>query len=217
MARTELGSLAVMRRLVSVLIAVCVLGVTAACGDDDGGTDAGSEPSGESGSGRSTSGGELVGPADEGIDGVQAYRVDGNDHTEETLDYQLVPPVGGEHYPVPGTCGFYEPGTEPPDEMLVHDLEHGSIWIAYDPDLDEAQSTALSALVAQQAKVVATPLAGMESPLVVSAWGRQLPLDGVDDPRLVQFIDTYRNSENAPEPHAACQGVGEPAVASPAA
>lgn len=205
------------RRLVPALLAVCVLGVTAACGDDDGGADADSALSGESGSGRATSGGELVGPADDGIDGVQAYRVDSNDHTEEALDYQLVPPVGGDHYPVPGTCGFYEPGTEPPDEMIVHDLEHGSIWIAYNPDLGEAQLTALSALVAEQAKVVATPLAGMDSSLVVSAWGRQLPLDDVADPRLVQFIDTYRNSDDAPEPNAACQGVGEPAVASPAA
>jgi hypothetical protein len=204
------------RRLAPPLLAVSVRADTPPCADDDGDDGAAASSEG-AGAGRATSGGELVGPADEGIDGVQAYRVDSNDHTEETLDYQLVPPVGGEHFPVPGTCGFYEPGTAPPDEMLVHDLEHGAIWIAYDPELDEAELTALSALVAQQAKVTATPLAGMDSPLVVSAWARQLPLLGVDDPRLVQFIDTYRNSENAPEPNAACQGVGEPAVAAPAA
>ena len=52
---------------------------------------------------------------------------------------------------------------------------------------------------------------------MVTAWARQLRLDSVDDPRLVQFIETYRNSDNAPEPSAACQGVGEPAVASPTA
>lgn len=202
------------RRIVPALLAVSVLGITA-CGDDDGAAD--TSAAGESASGRATSGGEHVGAADEGVDGVQAYRVDSNDHTEEALDYQLVPPVGGDHFPVPGTCGFYEPGTEPPDEMVVHDLEHGAIWIAYDPDLDDAERSALSSLVAEQAKVTATPLAGIDSPLVVSAWGRQLPLDSVDDPRLMQFVETYRNSENAPEPHAACQGVGEPAVASPAA
>ena len=202
------------RRVLPALLAVSVLGV-AACGDDDDGS-ADTAAAGES-KARPTSGGELVGPADEGVDGVQSYRVDSNDHTEEALDYQLVPPVGGDHFPVPGTCGFYEPGTEPPDEMLVHDLEHGAIWIAYDPDLDDAERSALSSLVAEQAKVTATPLAGIDSPLVVSAWGRQLPLDSVDDPRLMQFVETYRNSENAPEPHAACQGVGEPAVASPAA
>ena len=201
------------RRLPACLLAVCLLAVAACGGDDD--SDA-SSLSGE-GSGRATSGGELVGPANEGIDGVLAYRVDSNEHTEEPLDYQLVPPVGGEHFPVPGTCGFYEPGTEPTDELLVHDLEHGAVWIAYDPGIDEAQLTALSALVAQQAKVTATPLEGLESALVVSAWARQLPLDSVDDPRLVQFVEAYRNSDNAPEPGAACQGAGEPAVAAPAA
>ena len=201
------------RRLPACLLAVCLLAVAACGGDDD--SDA-SSLSGE-GSGRATSGGELVGPANEGIDGVLAYRVDSNEHTEEPLDYQLVPPVGGEHFPVPATCGFYEPGTEPTDELLVHDLEHGAVWVAYDPGIEEAQLTALSALVAQQAKVTATPLEGLESALVVSAWARQLPLESVDDPRLVQFIETYRNSDNAPEPGAACQGAGEPAVAAPAA
>ncbi|HKY68935.1 MAG TPA: DUF3105 domain-containing protein, partial [Acidimicrobiales bacterium] len=118
--------------------------------------------------------------------------------------------------PVPATCGFYETDP-PPDELLVHDIEHGAVWIAYDPALDEAQLSTLSTLVAQQAKVTATPYAGLPSPLVVTAWARQLQLDSVDDPRLVQFIETYRNSDNAPEPSSACQGVGEPAVASPTA
>ena len=52
---------------------------------------------------------------------------------------------------------------------------------------------------------------------MVSAWGRQLALDGVDDLRLVQFITTYRNSPSAPEPGSACQGAGTPAVPSPMA
>jgi len=203
----------VLRRL-SLALSVSVLLVSvAACGDDAGG-----DPSGPSsdGSARMTSGGELVGPATEGVEGVEAFRVDSNDHTEDDLTYDPRPPTGGEHYPVPATCGFYE-SDPPPDELLVHDLEHGAVWIAYDPDLDDAQKAALSTLVAQQAKVTATPYPDLGSPLVVTAWARQLRLDGVDDPRLVQFIETYRNSSNAPEPSAACQGVGNPAVASPAA
>jgi hypothetical protein len=63
---------------------------------------------------------------------------------------------------------------------------------------------------------MATPRDGLPSPVVVSAWGRQLTLDSVDDPRLAQFVDTYRPSPDAPEPAAVCQGVGEPAVLSPA-
>ena len=203
-----------LRRLSLVLTASALVLTAAACGDDSGGDTSG--PSSEGSAPRTVSGGELIGPADEGIDGVEAFRVDSNDHTEEDLTYAPAPPTGGEHYPVPATCGFYA-SDPPPDELLVHDIEHGAVWIAYDPALDEAQRSALSSLVAQQAKVTATPYPDLGSPLVVTAWARQLRLDSVDDPRLVQFIETYRNSDNAPEPNAACQGVGEPAVASPTA
>jgi hypothetical protein len=205
----------VLRRLSPLLLALSLAVAAAACGGDDDGRASTSGPEASSDA-RTVSGGEPIGPADEGIDGVEAFRVDSNDHTEEDLVYDPAPPTGGEHYPVPATCGFYE-SDPPPDELLVHDLEHGAIWIAYDPDLDAAQKSALSTLVAQQAKVTATPYDGLSSPLVVTAWARQLELDSVDDPRLVQFIDTYRNSDNAPEPTAACQGVGQPAVASPTA
>ena len=202
------------RRTPALAFAITLVAVAlAACGDDSGGDESG--PSSDE-SARTTSGGELIGPADEGIDGVEAFRVDSNAHTEENLTYDPAPPTSGEHFPVPATCGFYE--TEaPPDELLVHDLEHGAIWIAYDPGLDDASKSSLSALVAQQAKVTATPYPDLGSPIVVTAWARQLRLDSVDDPRLLQFIEQYRNSENAPEPDAACQGIGTPTVASPTA
>jgi predicted small lipoprotein YifL len=201
----------VLRRLTVVLSVSALLITLAACGGD-GGT---SGPPSD-GDARTTSGGEPIGSADEGIEGVEAFRVDSNAHTEENLTYDSAPPTGGEHFPVPATCGFYEKDP-PPDELLVHDLEHGAVWIAYDPDLDDAQKSALSSLVAQQAKVTATPYNDLESPLVVTAWARQMRLDSVDDPRLVQFIEAYRNSGNAPEPNNACQGAGTPTVASPAA
>ena len=125
---------AVIRHHAVPLLAVAALAVAAACADDTAGDAAPSEGD----SGRATSGGELIGPAPEGIDGVQAYRVDTNSHTEDDLAYQLVPPVGGDHFPVPATCGFYETDV-PPDEMIVHDLEHGAVWIAFAPDLDDGQ------------------------------------------------------------------------------
>jgi Protein of unknown function (DUF3105) len=206
----------VLRRLTCAALAVAALTAVAACSSDDDG-DAATAPTAEDGgAGRPTSGGEVIGPADEGIEGVTAYRVDSNAHTEEQLDYSLNPPVGGEHNPVPGTCGFYDTDA-PPDELVVHDLEHGAIWIAFDPGLDDTQLETLRDLVAQQAKVIATPVDGLTSPLVVSAWARQLPLDSADDPRLVQFVEAYRNGAEAPEPDAPCQGAGQPTVASPAA
>ena len=116
---------------------------------------------------------------------------------------------------MPATCGFYE--TDPPtDELIVHDLEHGAIWVAFDPDLADAQVDALARWSPSRPRS-SPPRADLSSPVVVSAWGRQLALDRADDLRLVQFITTYRNSPNAPEPSSACQGAGTPAVPSPMA
>jgi hypothetical protein len=202
----------VLRRTAAVILAASVL-VAAACGGGGGDDSSG----GGSGSGgREVSGGVAVGPAPEGIDGVVAYRIDSHNHTEENLEYDHRPPAGGDHNPVPATCGFYATDP-PPDEFMVHDIEHGAIWIAYRPDLPDDQRDVLRDLVAEQAKVAATPYQGLDSPLVVTAWGRQLALDSAEDPRLMQFIDTYRNSPNALEPSAPCQGIGDPEVTAPAA
>jgi hypothetical protein len=202
------------RSIAAVVAAALLLGAAACAGDDDS-DQASGQPSDSGDEGRATSGGVPLGPANEGIDGVEAFRVDSNAHTEDNLTYDLAPPVGGEHFPVPATCGFYE-SEPPPEELMVHDLEHGAIWMAYEPGLPDDQLAVLRDLVGRQAKVTATPFEGGGAPLVLSAWGRQLKLDDANDPRLVAFIEQYRNSANAPEPTVACQGAGEPAVISPA-
>jgi uncharacterized protein DUF3105 len=194
----------------ALVVTLLVVGA-AACGDDDDSSGGSGEASGDQ---TTTSGGEPLGPADEGIEGVEAFEIASNAHTTANLVYDPRPPAGGEHNPTPATCGFYE--SDPPaDQYLVHDLEHGAIWIAYDPDLDGAAKNALRDLVENQPKVTATPYEGLESPIVVTAWARQLQLDSVDDPRLEQFIDQYRAGGQSPEPNAPCAGVGTPAVPAP--
>ena len=189
-----------LRRWVSVIAAVSVLVSLGACaGDDDGGGQA------EASERVPADGGDPTGPANEGVEGVEAFAVPNRNHTEEPLDYSHKPPVGGDHFPVPGTCGFYR-ADPPPVEMIVHDLEHGAVWLAYQPDLPDDQLATLRDLAARQAKVIITPYEEMDSPVTVSSWGRQLALDSVDDPRLEQFITTYRKSLDAPEPNAPCHG-----------
>lgn len=200
------------RRLTSAsLAAVLALSMLAgaACGDDD--SSGGS--SGQSGA-RTVSGGEPAGPADEGIEGVEAFEIASTAHTTDDLVYDPRPPAGGEHNPTPATCGFYD-ADPPADQFLVHSIEHGAIWIAYDPGLDDAAKQTLRDLVQSQPKVAATPYEGLETPIVVTAWARQLALDAVDDPRLVQFVEQYRAGGESPEPNAACVGVGEPTVPAP--
>ena len=43
---------------------------------------------------------------------------------------------------------------------------------------------------------------GLPSPIVATAWGRQLQLQSVSDPRLLQFVRLYANQ--GPEINARC-------------
>ena len=45
--------------------------------------------------------------------------------------------------------------------------------------------------------------------VVATAWGRQLTLTSVDDPRLEEFIEEYRNFDTAPEASVACPPLPE--------
>lgn len=136
------------------------------------------------------------------LDAVKTYTVT-RDHTTERVTYAQSPPVGGNHNPTWLNCGVY---TSPvPDELAVHSLEHGAVWVTYRPDLPAAQVDKLTAEVPDTYMVV-SPREGLPGPVVASAWGTQLVLTGVDDPRLAEFITAYRQGPQTPEPGAACTG-----------
>jgi hypothetical protein len=98
------------------------------------------------------------------------------------------------------------------NETAVHTLEHGAVWITYAPDLPAAQVDTIRDLVEGQNCVLASPYEGLPSPVVASAWSKQLRLEDADDPDLEQFIGAFRQGPQTPEPGAACTGgVGDPA------
>lgn len=131
-----------------------------------------------------------------------------SDHVTETVDdYTASPPAGGQHFPVWLDCGVYDEPVR--DEFLVHDLEHGAFWFAYDAEaLGDDEVAALAAQLPQNG--VMTPYAGLDAPVVVTVWEAQLALDGVDDPRLPLFLDEYADGATAPEPFASCAGGATP-------
>ncbi|CAL9461027.1 hypothetical protein SUDANB121_02653 [Nocardiopsis dassonvillei] len=128
--------------------------------------------------------------------------------TGERVEYDMFPPAGGPHYSSWQDCGVY---TEPlREEFAVHSLEHGAVWITYDPSLPPDQVAALEGLYSPGDYLVISPMEGLPAPVVASAWGAQIHLGGPEEPALGAFLREYVQSPNAPEPGALCsQGVTE--------
>jgi hypothetical protein len=134
------------------------------------------------------------------IAGVETFEVASADHTTETVDYPQDPPAGGPHDPSWQKCAVYDAPVRA--ENAVHSQEHGAVWITYQPDLAEGDREALAELAVDQPYLLISPYPELEDPVVASAWGAQLRLDSVDDPRLQEFVDTYAG--NGPERGATC-------------
>jgi hypothetical protein len=173
---------------------------------------------------------------DSGIPGVLAWDTTGwpgdgkphtgaleHDHVAGPVTYSITPPVGGPHNAIWMNAGVY---TKPvPTERAVHNLEHGAVWITYDPDLSKSDVSALTAFVAKQTMIPESeqgvsdqanryldlsPWASNTLPakIVISAWGHQLQVTSPTDPRLQKFVDTFRhNQKYSPEFGAAVDGV----------
>jgi hypothetical protein len=149
----------------------------------------------------SSSAGQVTPTTVSPIDGVETFAVKAA-HTDAPVSYPHVPPVGGAHNPVWQRCGFYD---EPvPNEKAVHSLEHGAIWITHRPDLPAADVETLATLARSRNLVLVSPWGNndLPAPVVATAWGRQLRLESVNDPRLNEFVRLYANQ--GPEINAPC-------------
>lgn len=145
-------------------------------------------------------------PVDLTLDAVEVFEDLPTTHTDEGVEYPTEPPVGGPHAGEWLDCGTYD--EQVPAENLVHDLEHGTVVIAHDPDLGADDVARLAEQLPQNG--ILTPWAGLDAPVVVVVWERRLALTGADDPRLELFVAELGNGETAPEPRASCAGGIEP-------
>lgn len=132
----------------------------------------------------------------------------GHDNTLD-IPFGELPPVGGTHHDRWQNCGVY---TEPVEaENAVHSLEHGAVWITYQPNLAAEQVAMLEEQARGEPFVLLSPYPQQRSPIVLTAWGLQLELDDASDGRIAQFIDRYQQGPQTPERGAACTGgVGDP-------
>lgn len=148
--------------------------------------------------------------ADADIEGVET--IDGLtfNHVTTAVDYAQDPPAGGDHNAAWLNCGVY---SEPvPNENAVHSLEHGAVWITYDPSLPAEDVATLQAFADNQSYVIVSPYEGIDTPVAISSWGYQLKVDSVDDERLPVFLQKYLLNPELTEVGAPCSsGVGTPA------
>ncbi|GGJ26865.1 DUF3105 domain-containing protein [Deinococcus roseus] len=141
----------------------------------------------------------------ENIDGVETFTIEGKGvHKEGKISYEQTPPAGGPHNQVWQNCGVYDKPIY--NEHAVHALEHGAVWITYQPDLPQADVDKLVEASKANSYTLVSPYPDLPSKVVVSAWGKQLKLESADDKRIKQFINKYAQSSEAPEPGATCSG-----------
>ena len=82
-----------------------------------------------------------------------------------------------------------------PDERVIHNLEHGDVWIAYHPDISDETKETLKSFAGQY--VVVSPRLQNEGGVSLVAWGRidtfDVENEPVDEGRIRDFIRRYDN------------------------
>ncbi|OGE86502.1 MAG: hypothetical protein A3J48_00045 [Candidatus Doudnabacteria bacterium RIFCSPHIGHO2_02_FULL_46_11] len=137
-------------------------------------------------------------PAGQGQLGAE-YAIQGAEHIDVGTDhivYNSNPPTSGPHYVDPAALGFYAETLL--DEQLIHNLEHGQIWISY-KDADDSVLAELRKIQSQNpGSVVVTKREANDAPIAVASWGRLMALESLDLAAIDQFIKANKNK--SPEP-----------------
>jgi hypothetical protein len=157
-------------------------------------------------------------PSDK-IAGVVKKQYEGSKHVTATqrVAYDQSPPFGGPHDGVWADCmGTVYPAAVRTENM-VHGLEHGAVWIAYNPDKVTGDALdKLKARVTGQPYTQMSPYPGLDKPISLQSWGHQLKLDSADDERIDHFIESLRRNPNTyPEAGASCESPNFPVDSPP--
>lgn len=142
-------------------------------------------------------------PVSKQVAGVQEFKIVGRDHVNvgtTVTTYNSNPPTSGPHWPESDKNGIYD--NQLPDEELVHNLEHGYIWISYRPGgeatgsagISEGDKKKLAEIVTGDSwKMILEPREKDDSKIVLAAWGRLLKMDSLDEGKIKEFISVYRD------------------------
>ena len=123
-------------------------------------------------------------------------------HTEGEVDYEQNPPAGASTTLSGRTAASTTSLSA--TRMPYTPWSTRAVWITYSPDLPQDQVDELRGIAESQSYVLVSPYPDLPSntPVVASAWGKQIGLSGSDDPDLESFIQAYQQGPQTPEPGA---------------
>ncbi len=136
-----------------------------------------------------------------------AYKAGQHVDSPVRVAYDRTPAIGGPHDAEWAACNGVVYSVAVRTENMVHTLEHGAIWITYNPDtIASGDLDTLKTLVEGKSYITLSPYPGLSSPISLQAWRHQLMLDSAADPRVQEFITALqRNQYVAPEINGTCE------------
>lgn len=139
------------------------------------------------------------------ISGISFRKEPARNHVTGVVKYDTAPPVGGDHATIAADCS----GTVYPNPIAnanaMHSLEHGAVWITYQPGLPQDEVDTLASLVDGQDYLFMSPFPSQQSKISLQSWGYQLAVSSPTDERITRFIATLRNNpKTTPEFGASC-------------
>ena len=108
--------------------------------------------------------------------------------------YNSNPPTSGPHFGEPAEWGAYK--EELPDQTLIHNLEHGGVWISYKPGIpDDLRQKLENFYTTWGRKIIVTPRTKNDSDIALAAWSRldTFSASEFSEERVNRFIKAFRN------------------------
>lgn len=136
---------------------------------------------------------------------VQQTHIDGEDPTA-VPEYEISPPAGGNHLSQWQNCTGSVYDAAIMDGNAVHSMEHGAVWLTYDPALVDGDGIEqLAAKVEGRDYSLMSPYPDLGVEVSIQAWGVQYQTDNINDPKIDEFMDFYiQNADNTAEAMASC-------------
>lgn len=113
------------------------------------------------------------------------------------------PPTSGDHAEA---LPWQVYDREVPDVNVIHNLEHGGVYVSYRPDIAKSDIEKLKGLFSRPYsnasftpnKAIVAPRTTNKPPIVLSSWTRSLALESFDETTIIEYY--LANVGKSPEP-----------------